>query len=239
MAVSKTKTKTSQTPAETPVAKAGRGRGRPRAGADDIDTSVGRDALIDATIDLLKQMPPAAITPVVVARAMRVHPSLIRYYFQNRATLLVAVADKITQQYAKDFDLYAQETGTPESRLAGRIRTMIDLNATYPFFHQLFTTEIVPSDDPAARAIITQLTNRGVGAYSSILRAGLGNGSLHAADPGLLYIAIVGMSEFFGSGHRQLEIAQGIDINEAELREAYKQFVCDLVLGGLRGGPRD
>jgi TetR/AcrR family transcriptional regulator len=211
-----------------------RSRGRPKAGSQEADTSVGRDALIDATIDLLKDMPPAAITPVVVARAMGVHPSLIRYYFKNRATLLVAVAEKITQQFAQDFDLYTQGTGSPDSRLAGRIRTMVDLNATYPFFHQLFATEIVGSSDPAARAIITQLTNRGIGAYGSILRAGLGDGSLRAADPGLLYAAIVGMAEFFVSAHRQMEIAQGMPIDEPELREAYKSFVCDLVLNGLR-----
>jgi AcrR family transcriptional regulator len=225
-----------KTAAEAPTApvKPARSRGRPRAGADDAATTVGRDALIDATIALLKDMPPAAITPVVVARSMGVHPSLIRYYFQNRATLLVAVAERITRQFADEFDLYAQESGTPETRLAGRIRTMVDLNATYPFFHQLFGTEIAGSQDPAARAIITQMTNRGIGAYGSILRGGLGDGSLRAADPGLLYTAVVGMGEFFVSAHRQMEIAQGSPIDERELREAYKTFICDLVLNGLR-----
>jgi hypothetical protein len=56
-------------PDETVPAKApARSRGRPRVGDAAMDTSVGREALIDATIDLLKDMPPSAITPVLVAR---------------------------------------------------------------------------------------------------------------------------------------------------------------------------
>jgi len=222
-------------------AKPTRSRGRPKAGAPDAERTVGRDSLIDATIDLLKVMPPAAITPSLVARTTGVHPSLIRYYFKNRASLLVAVAERVTQQFAEDMALYARGSGSPESRLAGRICTMIDLNATYPFFQQLFATEIAVSADPAAHGIITQLTHRGIGAYASILRGGQGDGSLRSADPFLLYAAIVGMSEFFVLAHHQMEIAHGAPIDEAELREAYKSFVCDLVLNGLRdragGGP--
>ncbi|MBB3955278.1 hypothetical protein [Novosphingobium sediminicola] len=211
-----------------------RSRGRPRAGAQDIDTSVGKDALIDATIDLLRTMPPSAITPVVVARSTGVHPSLIRYYFHNRATLLVAVAEKLTQRFAAQFEASAQSEGTAEERLCARISTLIDLNSTYPFFHQLFATEIAGSEDPAARAMITQFTNRGTAAYGSILRAGLGEGAFRGMDPSLLYVAVVGMSEFFVSARRQLEVAAGVSLDEAELREAYKAFVCDLVLNGAR-----
>ena len=211
-----------------------RSRGRPSASAKNVDASVGRDALIDATIELLKNMPPAKITPVVVARAIGAHPSLIRYYFHNRATLLVAVTEKLTQRFAAKFDQSAHSDGTAEERLCARIGAMIDLNATYPFFHQLFAQEIAGSEDPAARTMITQFTNRGTAAYGSVLRAGLADGSFRGMDPSLLYVAVVGMSEFFVSARRQFEIAQGFDVDEAELREAYKAFVCDLVLNGVR-----
>jgi AcrR family transcriptional regulator len=107
-------------PDETVPAKApARSRGRPRVGDAAMDTSVGREALIDATIDLLKDMPPSAITPVLVARP-EVHPSLIRYYFRNRATLLVAVAEKLVERFAAQFEQSALSEGSPESRLCAR-----------------------------------------------------------------------------------------------------------------------
>lgn len=221
---------------EQPKARA-RSRGRPRAAAVEkgaADTSVGRDALIEATIDLLKTRPPSAITPVVVARATGVHPSLIRYYFRNRASLLVAVAERITEQFSQQVEKAAEQSdGTPRSRLCARIGALIDLNASFPFFHQLFVSEIAMSDDPAALDMVARFTNRGQGAYGTILRAGLVDGSFRGMDPGLLYVVVIGMSEFFVSARRQLEIAQGAPIDEEELRAVYKAFVCDLVLNGI------
>lgn len=213
-----------------------RSRGRPRGDGQgkDAEARVGRDALIDAAIDLLKAHPPAAITPVAVARHIGVHPSLIRYYFKNRATMLVAVAEKITERFSRQIEATTEETGSsPRSRLCARIGALIDLNAAYPFFHQLFVSEIATSDDPAAREMVTHFTHRGQGAYGAILRAGLVDGSFRGMDPGLLYIVVIGMSEFFVSARRQLEVAHGAAIDEDELRAVYKAFVCDLVLNGV------
>ncbi|WP_313803776.1 hypothetical protein [Sphingobium sp.] len=221
-------------------AKAGavvRSRGRPRTastGEGGADHAVGREGLIDATIELLKHQPPSAITPVVVARAVGVHPSLIRYYFKNRATLLVAVAERVTERFGKQVELAAEQSdGSPRSRLCARIGALIDLNATFPFFHQLIVSEIATSDDPAAQEMIAKFTNRGQGAYGAILRAGLVDGSFRGMDPGLLYVVVIGMAEFFVSARRQLEVAQGAPIDEEELRAVYKTFVCDLVLNGV------
>ncbi|MGE4432169.1 MAG: TetR/AcrR family transcriptional regulator [Sphingobium sp.] len=213
-----------------------RSRGRPRSGADGAapDAGVGRDALIDATIELLKSNPPSRITPVVVARYTGVHPSLIRYYFKTRAALLVAVAERVTERFSEQVDAATQDAAsTPQSRLCARIGALIDLNSSYPFFHQLIVSEIAMSDDPAAHEMIAKFTNRGQAAYGQILRSGLVDGSFRGMDPGLLYVVVIGMSEFFVSARRQLEIAQGVEIDEAEMRAAYKAFVCDLVLNGV------
>lgn len=217
--------------AKSPV----RSRGRPRAGAapDGVDGGVGRDALIDATIELLKTSPPSKITPVVVARYTGVHPSLIRYYFKTRASMLVAVAERVTERFGQQVEAAEDRDSSPRNRLCARIGALIDLNASYPFFHQLIVSEIATSDDPAAREMIAKFTNRGQGAYGSILRSGLADGSFRGMDPGLLYVVVIGMSEFFVSARRQLEIAQGMKIDEEELRAVYKAFVCDLVLNGV------
>lgn len=211
-----------------------RRRGRPKAVAEPgTDATIGRDALIDTVIELLKTLPPSSITPVVVARAIGVHPSLIRYYFKNRATMLVAVAERLTRQFTAQVEEMAQSDGRPQSRLFARVSALIDLNATYPFFHQLFASEIATSDDPVAREMVAQFTLRGQAAYGAIMRSGLADGSFRGVDSGLLYVAIVALSAFFTSAHRQLETAQGVPLDEKEFRAAYKAFVCDLILKGV------
>lgn len=210
-----------------------RSRGRPRSNAEGAGQVVGREALIDATIELLKSNPPSSITPVVVARSIGVHPSLIRYYFKNRSSLLVAVAERVTAHFGAQVEAAAEVDGSPRAKLTARISALIDLNASYPFFHQLMVSEIAASDDPVAQQMIAHFTTRGTNAYGAILRSGLADGSFRGMDPGLLYVVVVGMSEFFLAARRQLEIAQGHSIDEPELRAIYKAFVCDLVLNGV------
>lgn len=221
---------------EQPMTTMVRRRGRPRrTGAGEPDQAVGREALIDATIELLKTTPPAQITPIAVTRALGVHSSLIRYYFNNRASLLVAVARTLIDRFGQAVEAAAHAADdTPAARLCARIGRVIDLNASFPHFHQLIVSEIAESADPIGREMIGQLTRRGTTAYASILRGGLADGSFRGMDPALLYVVVVGMAEFFNSALRQLEIAQGGAVAEEEARAAYKAFVCDLVLNGVR-----
>ena len=69
-----------------------RGQGRPVSGGNDV----GRERLLVATEKLLRTMPPARVTISRIAREANADPALIRYYFGNRAALLVAVVDRVT-----------------------------------------------------------------------------------------------------------------------------------------------
>ena len=67
-----------------------RGQGRPVSGENDV----GRERLLAATEKLLRTMPPARVTIARIAQEAGVDPALVRYYFGNRAALLVAVVDE-------------------------------------------------------------------------------------------------------------------------------------------------
>jgi len=217
------------------VAPASRARGRPRNNDSAGDgNAVGKDALIDATIELLRTTPPSAITPIVVARETGVHPSLIRYYFKNRARLLVAVAERMMAQLSTRVEKTAADpASSPRDRLFARIAAIIELNDSFPNFHQLMVNEMGESSDPAARALISQATFNGTTAYGRILSAGVADGSFRDLDPAMLYTVIVGMAEFLPAARHQLEIARGRPIDKEELRATYTNFVCDLILHGI------
>jgi len=90
---------------------------------------------------------------------------------------------------------------------------------------------------PAARKVLQQLTNRGLSAYTQILEAGAQQGLLRAVDPMFLFIAIIGMSQFFvGSGPIQ-QLVQPRTAGNADVAEQFRQFMCDLLINGLRPRP--
>lgn len=222
-------------PAERVKRKVGRPAGvKTQAAADGQAATVGRDMLIDVTCDLLRTTQPAEISRALVARQTGVDPSLIRYYFRNRSTLLIAAAQRLTERYAVMVEeATARSDGSPKSLLRERIRALVDLLATYPYFHRLITEDIMPSQDPDARAMFGAVTERGSTSYDAILSMGMEQGVFRNIDRTMLFTAIIGMSEFYVPGRRVIEQAGGRMLPEAEMRDAYSTFICDLILNGI------
>jgi AcrR family transcriptional regulator len=209
--------------------------GRPRAGDS---TAVGREALIAAACDLLTRLPPAKVTRARVARAVNVDPSLIRYYFRDRATLLLAAFDRLTDDFQRMSAEIPRTSGgqaAAHQRLRARIKASLRLNFRYPYFHQLLIEEVGNMPDPAAREHMKQLTERGLASYDSILKAGAEDGSLRSVDVAFLYIVSLGTSHFFTAGKMLVQQAIGKREYNDELLEQYADFVCDLLLFGLAG----
>jgi TetR/AcrR family transcriptional regulator len=208
--------------------------GRPALGK----STVGRDALIAKTCELLGRMPPSRVTRAEVARAMNVDPSLIRYYFRDRSTLLLAAVERLSTEFIHTVERNTDKSdATPAGQLCARASSQLLHELHYPFFRQLILDEIGQMRTPAARKVLQQLTNRGLSAYTQILEAGAQQGQLRAVDPMFLFIAIIGMSQFFvGSGPIQ-QLVQPRTAGNADVAEQFRQFMCDLLINGLRPRP--
>lgn len=230
-----------KTPRPSPErgARKRRGIGRPASGQQ----AVGREALIARTCEMLRQMPPNKVTRAEVARYMNVDPSLIRYYFRDRSTLLVAAVEKITADFLQNLDKELSETDmTPSARLRARVATQLKLNITHPFFHRLLIDELVHIDSPVSGRFLDTLTHRAVNAYGGIIEDGVKDGSLRRMNTAFLFVALMGMCEFFVNGMPILRRAMGKDFDERVIGDRYREFVCDLLINGMKnaapGGSR-
>jgi TetR/AcrR family transcriptional regulator len=205
--------------------------GRP---ANDSST-VGREALIEATCELLKEVPPRLLTRAQVARLSGVDPSLIRYYFKNVHVLLIEAAKLFNQKYVQKIGLLNQQTGKdPEARIKVRIGALIDLIAEYPYYQRLVVEEILESDHPEAKALMERMTTGGVDSYGSIVEDGVAQGLFRQVDPKLLFTTVIGLAEFQTTAHALVNLAERKGQIDVEFRDTYKQFVIELVLRGLR-----
>ncbi|MGC3983062.1 MAG: hypothetical protein QM808_17550 [Steroidobacteraceae bacterium] len=203
--------------------------GRPPASSP----GVGRQALIEKTCELLRTMPPDKVTRAAVARHAKVDPSLIRYYFKERSALLVAATEQITSQFSNVIAKGVATSHSPADLLRLRLETLLSTNLANPFFHRLMVDEIVPSKTAAAKQLLHKVNSRALAGYTSILEAGTKDGSLRQVEPAFLFIAVIGMCEFFLNGLPILKNLLGEDLDEEATTLRYREFVFDLLMNGL------
>jgi AcrR family transcriptional regulator len=190
--------------------------------------------LIRAARELLEVLPPGKVTRAAVARHAKVDPNLIRYYFQDRDSLLLAVIDQIVAERRHPDIVEEQQRGPAPERLRKRVRGFLEFNATYPFFHRLMLDEVVHWKSARARQTVHGLNTGAIAEYADILKAGAKERSLRRVDPVLLHLAIIGMSEFFLNSRPLLEDALGKGATPADFAQRYADMIVELVTDGVR-----
>jgi hypothetical protein len=104
----------------------------------------------------------------------------------------------------------------------------------HPYFHRLMIDEIFVSDDPEAKAFFESLTSVALAAQRATARAAARKGETRAVDGAFLYIAVIGMCEFFVTGAPILKVAFGKDYDAKAVAQEYEKFIRAYVVDGLR-----
>ena len=210
--------------------KSKRSAGRPTLRGD----SVGSAALLEATCELLREIAPEKITLAEVARRCGVDRRLIRYYFHDRARLLRAALDSLSQRFQQSVQSVFSETDTPEDRLRKRFESFLEFQLKYPYFRRLMVDEIMPSDDPADQQLLFDISLRGVTNYQKILEDGQAGGLMRPVDPQLFYLCLIGMQEMATVGAAILRKLGHPAIDSPNYATTFSEFALDLMMNGLR-----
>jgi AcrR family transcriptional regulator len=202
-----------------------RAQGRPVAGENDV----GRERLLIVTEKLLRTLPPARVTIARIAQEAKADPALIRYYFGNRAALLVAVVDRVTAHPQRN----TQRIEQPTVALADHIARTVQLVRRAPYLHRLINDELEQAGTEESRVRVRAMNLDLVDYYRALLDADAGR-DLVDVDPLFLYVTILGVSDFFSSAEpiiREL-LPEGTDMDN--LTASFQEFLVKLVLDGLR-----
>ena len=202
-----------------------RGQGRPVAGTNDV----GRERLLAATEKLLRTLPPARVTISLIAREAQVDPALVRYYFGNRATLLVEVVNRVTAHPQRD----VQRKEDPVAALADHIARSVQLVRRAPFLHRLINDELNDVGTEESRARVRAMNSDLVEFYRAMLAAD-GGKELGPSDPLFLYVTILGASDFFSSAEPIIRDIAPPGTDMEELAAGFQSFLAKLLLDGLR-----
>jgi TetR/AcrR family transcriptional regulator len=203
-----------------------RKRGRPHASQQ----TVGREGIVASARKLLETLPSHRVTTVMIARKAGVDPAMVRYYFASREDLLIAVVENILTTWGAS---RTPPQGTPEEQLAGWIRGMVDFARNTRSMQRLMLEECAEAKSPAVRKRVRELNAAAIAGYAKLLDPSESE-PLGPADPLHLYIAIIGMAEFFVSAQPMILPLLPDRTNPDEFFERYKEFVVQMVLNGLK-----
>jgi TetR/AcrR family transcriptional regulator len=200
-----------------------RGQGRPS------DNAVGRETVLNKTMELVQELPPARVTISLIAREAGVDPALIRYYFGDREKLLLAVVEKLIASAPRELDQDAE----PIEMLEARIRTTAQFTRSTKHVHRLMVDELADSKSPDIRRQQGEMNMRAVDAFAALLERDDGR-ELRKVDPLFLHVALVGLFDFFVSAQPVVRnlVPDGTDMEA--LGSRFEEFIVDLLLNGIR-----
>jgi AcrR family transcriptional regulator len=206
-----------------------RARGRPTNGK----AAVGSEALIGATIGLLRTMPPAKVTLREVARRTGTDPALVRYYFGDKSRLLVTAASHLVAEYYASTTRKIHGKRSVRERLRQRIADILQVLSDNPYLHQIMVEQVVHWQGTAGKAMLKKVTDQAYGVARTLVEDGAAAGEMRKIDPRLLHVAIIGLCEAFVTLRPLVEeLFKGK--TRTQMAATYRDFLVELVLDGLR-----
>jgi AcrR family transcriptional regulator len=207
-----------------------RGKGRPKV---ESAASVGRQAVMQATCELLKATPPSRVTHRAIAQKAGIAASLVGYYFGTRDDLMLEVAVYMWQQLRQRSHAAVATARTPSDKLFARTRALLQMHVENRYFNQLVMEHLLRGSSARAREATEKLVQDSFSELTGILKMGVEAGHFRSLDPIFLYEAMLGACETFAASQRHLQMLLGGKPFNADLVDAYARFLCDVLLNGM------
>ncbi|AZG08491.1 TetR/AcrR family transcriptional regulator [Pigmentiphaga sp. H8] len=197
-------------------------------------TMVGKAAIIDAVIALMKTKTPQELSVLEIATAAGVDPALIRYYFTNKQGLMRAAATHIMDQLQARSQVMLGQDAPLEARIRKRLVLLIEALKDNPRFLQLVLNEIYSHVDTPERIDTLQgVALRGLALSEALLVGRDGDPQLDAIDPRFLHVAFLGLCTFFVDAQPMLKVLFNGEPDAEDLTGRYLDFATRLILHGI------
>lgn len=206
--------------------KAKRNPGRPYS----AEATDAREAILQAASRLLRDKLPTQVTNSMIAREAGADPALIRYYFGDRSSLLMAVVEELMKSTRQPSPATPMDA---EAFVKWRVEGTLRFARTARSMQRLMVDELAEAGSPEVREAIRARNKGLVDRYAAILKEQIGD-EIVDVDPMFLHVAILGVCEFFTAAQAVIMPLAEPGTDPAELAARYEAFVIDLFLNGLR-----
>ncbi|MGN7931833.1 MULTISPECIES: TetR family transcriptional regulator [Sphingopyxis] len=193
-----------------------------------------RDRLVEATANLMVERGSIDVSLADIARRADLNSALISYYFGNKAGLMMELLRSVLGGDISKLDAFSQRQLSPEEKLSGFVRGMIDSYFTYPFINPLTHQLVTEEPETYGPLIAEEFSKRAATILRNILAEGQASGVFAKVDPLHLYFHIVGACDQFFHGRYQMQHIFGIGAIDEPMKQGYSNYLANAVVKSLR-----
>lgn len=210
------------------VAAVKRATGRPHA-----RDKVGREAIVAATINLLKHVEPETLSLAQVASAAGVARPLITYYFDDLHALLHEVTEVLMLDLQNRMRNDVQAPGTIAQKIRRRLGLRLAFMREHPYFERLASRQTYWNNQPTSETGQPQVLERGM----AMTRALLEGVPLTDVQLRHLHVTIVGISAYLETGKPIMDALFGTGSPDNKNLDQYLDFVAQLLASHIQTSP--
>ena len=212
-----------------------RRKGRPGKQGD----GVGRERLITATRELLREMAPGKLTRNQIAERANADPALIRYYFRDTSGLLTAVVQSIHRENLRRFRAAMRAPGPPMEKLGQRVKLILQMHVENPYYHQLIFEQLWHGHREDQARIGRDMVDPYYREFRRLIVEGQRTGDFRDVDPRLVHVATLSLCELFINAPYMLERLYRVAEVDHALIDRYGNFVVEMLTRGIGRSARE
>ena len=131
-----------------------------------------------------------------IARAARVNPALLYYYFQSKEDLHAYTLDALFVQLRETIGAALDSAGSPRERLLRYVNNYFDFMVEHPNYPRLFQRELIASG-PQLRGLVRGNFRPLQQRLAGTIREGIARGEFRRVDPRHMVLSVIAMTVFY------------------------------------------
>ena len=201
-------------------------------------TAESRERLLEAAGQLMAERGTTDISLSEIAARSGVNSALVKYYFGNKAGMLMALLRRRLGQGMADLQQLLKMDISPQDKLRIHISGMVNTYYQYPYVNRLMHELANEPSGDYGKQIAEEISLPVAKAQRAILEERRAKGICREVDPLVFYFMIVGAcDQLFHSRHQARHVFGLEEIND-DLKRRYVSGLCNNLIRGISADPR-
>jgi len=192
-----------------------------------------RGVLLGAASDLMIEAGSIDVSLHQIARRAGVTAPLVKYWFGSREGLLLALAERDTEDPLNDLAELMDMELDPATKLRIHIHGIISAYAQYPYLNSLIDHLLWDRESESSKALRARVIQPIARAQNTILSDGIASRQFRQVNVKYMYFLIVGACHYIFSTRVGAYEVFGVPKITKELSLEYAAFATDTILRGI------